>query len=209
MRQPSTEELATLQEALTKVERDAIQKLREALILCSADESSDSADESSALDVAHCTVQAREQLLRTSHSTVMAINAENAIVRALSHGLAGHLQGALREAQIHTRDIIVLRAQMGVPLGSRQGFVDALTEAYGGELPSNTLARLMHSHGKVVCPLFNYAFVSISCKENPARRQGPRGKRSRDVKRDATRAAESAARAVLSEEDSDEPAASS
>ena len=167
---PSSEEVAVLQEALTEAECEAILTLD----ICCTDQKP---------EIASCAVQAQEQLSQTPPSTVLAINAMNAIERALSLAPSSLRRRALQEAQILTRDIVVLRCQMGVPLGSRPRFVNALREAFGGEFPPGALAQMMHAHGKVVCPLFKYAFVSLSRKENAARRHGPRGKRTRDLKR--------------------------
>ena len=129
-------------------------------------------------------VTARVHLSEPSRTTVSAISAENVIVRALSQGPQGATRKALQKAELCIRDIIVLRTQVLVPLASRSRFIEELQEAYG-EMPTGKYEKLMHTHSKVVCPLFPYAFVSNSCRENAARRHGPRGKRTRDLRRAA------------------------
>ena len=174
---PSGEDLAAIQDTLAEVERQAIASLDSDVIFSAAKS-----------EVANCAVTARDQLVDPSRRTVLAINASNAIERALSYGPDRTSRKALEEAARCTRDVIVLRLQSQVPLGSRAMFISALEEAYGvdrGALPKDILAKLMHAHCKVVCPLFKHAFVSISCQENAARRHGPRGKRPRDVTRQA------------------------
>ena len=175
---PSGKELERLQDALTEAEQKAINSLD-----ISAEED---------VDVAQCALTAREQLTQHPHTPVLAIQAQNAVIRALSHCQQGKLRKQLEEAQRCTRDVIVLRLQKEVPLGSRSTFINAMETAYGvsGAMPSDTVAKLMHAHSQVVCPLFPHAFVSISRKENAARRHGPRGKRPRDARRVAALAAE-------------------
>ena len=177
---PSCEELEKIQDALTVAEQKAIESLD-----ISAEES---------LDVAQCVLTAREQLSQHPNTPVLAIHAENAVIRALSHcPLGTSSRKQLEEAQRCIRDVIVLRLQKEVPLGSRSIFIKAMETAYGvcvGAMPGDALAKLMHAHSQVVCPLFPHAFVSISRKENAARRHGPRGKRTRDVRRVAALAAD-------------------
>ena len=166
---PSRLELAILEQAMAKAEQDAIQFLG---IIEAGSEMVDYA------------VTARVHLSEPSRTTISAISAENAIVRALSQGPQGATRKALQKAELCIRDIIVLRTQVLVPLASRSRFIEELKEAYG-ELPTGKFEKLMHTHSKVVCPLFPYTFVSNSCRENAARRHGPRGKRTRDLRRAA------------------------
>ena len=166
---PSPLELAILEQAMAKAEQDAIQFLG---IIEAGSEMVDYA------------VTARVHLSEPSRTTVSAISAENVIVRALSQGPQGATRKALQKAELCIRDIIVLRTQVLVPLASRSRFIEELKEAYG-ELPTGKFEKLMHTHSKVVCPLFPYTFVSNSCRENAARRHGPRGKRTRDLRRAA------------------------
>ena len=180
---PSLWELQRLQDALNDAELKALISLETA---CDLLEVALAVEENQ--EVIKSAMAARRNLLDSSRTTGLAIHAENATVRALSKCCKGEARNALAEAERSIRDAIVLRAQMGVPLGSRQIFVKTLEDAYGGDMPRNTLSRLMHAHGKTVCPLFEHAFVSKSRQENAKRNQGPRGKRSRDAKRQASAA---------------------
>ena len=164
---PSWMERAVLEEAMTKVEQEAIKSLG------IVEEGSEMVDYA---------VAARVHLNEPSRTTISAINAENAIGRALSLGPHAATRKALQKAELYIRDTIVLRTQVHVPLGSRHQFVEALQKAYG-EVPDGALAKLLNSHAKVVCPLFAYAFVSNSRRENGSRRHGPRGKKARDVRK--------------------------
>ena len=105
------------------------------------------------------------------------MHAENATVRALSMPCGRESRRALERAERCIRDAIVLRVQLGVPLGSRPIFIKTLEDTYGGELPRDAKAKLMHAHAKVIGPRFGYTFVSRSSQENAARKHGPRGKR--------------------------------
>ena len=117
---PSCEDLAAIQEALTEVERQAIASL-DSDVIFSADKS----------EVADCAVTARDKLVDPSHTTVLAVNASNAIEQALSYGLDRQSRKALEQAARCTCDVIVLRLQRQVPLGSHAIFISALEEAYG------------------------------------------------------------------------------
>ena len=167
---PADEELALLQDAMTKIERQAIQSLD----MCSADES---------VDVTSCAATAHDQLSELPRTTGLAINAENALIRALSLGPTSKSRKALEEAGKCIRDSIVLRVQVGVPIACRDSFIQALEEAYGGAIPEDAFAKLMHSHSKVVSPLFEYAFKSPGAVNNVVRRKR---KRLRDLRRRAT-----------------------
>ena len=106
------------------------------------------------------------------------------------------LRTALEVASKRIRDRMVMDTQMCVPLTSRTRFMEALDEAFGGDLHTGLRAKLMHSHSKIVCRLCPHAFLSNSRMENTKRRHGPRGKRSRDRKRQAAETAAAAAAAA-------------
>jgi len=187
---PSILELTVLQDALRQAEEKAITSLDKAVRVADNRE------------VIQSAMAARTQLVNNTQTTRLAINAENATLRALVMSPSGHVRRALEQAERSIRDVVVLRAQLGVPVGCRSTFIKTLEDAYGGKLPRNGFARLMHAHQMTVGRLFKHAFVSNSRKENAGRRQGPRGKRDRDLKRQAA-----AAEGEGSDDSEDPPAA--
>ena len=106
--QPSREEMATLQNKLTLVEQEAIEALN---IIGSANETP---------EVATCADTAKALLSNVSGTTRLAMSAENAIARALSEGPTNESRRLFQEAERRTRDVIVLRNQIGVPLVTPQ-----------------------------------------------------------------------------------------
>ena len=150
-------------------------------------------DDGPSLEIKKCAMAARIQLLSDLRTPRFAINAENSCVRAITMCPIGHeARDHLQEAQKSIRDVIVLRVQLNVPVGSRQPFISALRDAYDGEFPhKNTLANLMLAHRKAVGSLFPHAFVSKSCQGNAERRSGTRGRRTRDALQEAVAMADS------------------
>ena len=131
--QPSTEEeIALLHEACAIAERDVLDSLN---VACQAGEK---------WQVTACAYMARYLLSDPSLSASLAAQAEGQLVRALATSVTS--RDALERAQRSIRDVVVLRVQLITPLESRAAFMEQLQEAYGGDIPENGLAKLMHAH---------------------------------------------------------------
>ena len=123
-------------------------------------------------------MRARLHLANMARTAALAVRAERAVNLAVWFTTGHATRHALDAAKLHIRDIIVLRVQMGVPLESRANFISNLKEAYSGDLPHNTLCRLLHAHSKALAPLFPHCFSSINQRNRRARPRRDRGTQS-------------------------------
>ena len=132
--------------------------------------------------VASAMFDARLYLMMSGSGAGHAVKAEFRIAPLLGMVPEGALKHALREAMKWLRDVIALRVQLRVPIDSRAAFLEMLRGAYGGQVAPVAVAKILHSHRRLINPLFEHSFLSNNQKVN-ATRHKPRPARKRDIRR--------------------------
>ena len=103
---------------------------------------------------------AMQYLVEPPQVPSQAMEALNAVSRAVAFCPDSELRTSLERSKQAIRDALVWRVQARVPWGSRPAFIAELEQANGAPLDKTLLSQCLNSHSLVVCKRFPFAFLS-------------------------------------------------